>query len=247
MYNLSVAVRPFTLKLLTLINLAAGRPFTCIRPCSQCLKKSRAADCVYAPKPVARRRPPKGSMAARLKRLEGMVRSMLEEGQGGRRGKTMMITAPLPSKEDGEGNTVESSSNREEKEGGNRSIRAPGPSVGQGVWPAGAGKVVRANTNGVRRRGGSTTTTYVGAMHLWLYWMMYVVSPPLPPSPPQNHFPVFSPPFLFLFFLLYPMIYLDLVWLSCSFSKKKVALDEQDYSSARSSKSTGRRANLSCF
>lgn len=47
------------------------------RPCTNCLKKSRVDLCKYAPKPV-RNRPPK-SMAARLKRLEGMVREMLDE------------------------------------------------------------------------------------------------------------------------------------------------------------------------
>ncbi|KAF3771278.1 hypothetical protein M406DRAFT_245308 [Cryphonectria parasitica EP155] len=46
-------------------------------PCSQCLKKARPSACVYAPKPV-RNRPPK-SMSARLKRLEGMVRGMIDE------------------------------------------------------------------------------------------------------------------------------------------------------------------------
>ncbi|KAH8756727.1 hypothetical protein F5883DRAFT_429352 [Diaporthe sp. PMI_573] len=46
-------------------------------PCTNCLKKSRTDLCKYAPKP-ARNRPPK-SMAARLKRLEGMVREMIDE------------------------------------------------------------------------------------------------------------------------------------------------------------------------
>ncbi|KAM3492128.1 hypothetical protein MY3957_004619 [Beauveria namnaoensis] len=47
------------------------------QPCSQCAKKDRPAACVYAPKPVKRKPPPKG-MSARLKRLEGMVRNMME-------------------------------------------------------------------------------------------------------------------------------------------------------------------------
>ncbi|WQF79669.1 hypothetical protein CDEST_04683 [Colletotrichum destructivum] len=47
-------------------------------PCGQCLKKSRPEGCVYAPKPE-KAKPVKG-MAARLKRLEGMVRTMMDEG-----------------------------------------------------------------------------------------------------------------------------------------------------------------------
>ncbi|OAA72499.1 Transcription factor [Cordyceps fumosorosea ARSEF 2679] len=47
------------------------------QPCSQCAKKDRPEACVYAPRPVKKKPPPKG-MSARLKRLEGMVRSMLE-------------------------------------------------------------------------------------------------------------------------------------------------------------------------
>ena len=46
------------------------------QPCSQCDKKGRASQCAYAPKPE-RKRPVKG-MSARLKRLEGMVREMME-------------------------------------------------------------------------------------------------------------------------------------------------------------------------
>ncbi|KAH6987514.1 fungal-specific transcription factor domain-containing protein [Ilyonectria sp. MPI-CAGE-AT-0026] len=46
------------------------------QPCSQCAKKDRANQCHYAPKPE-RKRPAKG-MSARLKRLEGMVREMME-------------------------------------------------------------------------------------------------------------------------------------------------------------------------
>lgn len=45
------------------------------QPCGQCLKKGRPGDCAYAPRP-AKKQP--RSMAARLKRLEGMVRGMLD-------------------------------------------------------------------------------------------------------------------------------------------------------------------------
>ncbi|KAH7318576.1 hypothetical protein B0I35DRAFT_479067 [Stachybotrys elegans] len=48
------------------------------QPCSQCRKKARIDLCVYAPKPE-RKRPVKG-MAARVKRLEGMVRDMMDGG-----------------------------------------------------------------------------------------------------------------------------------------------------------------------
>lgn len=48
-------------------------------PCGQCLKKGRPDDCKYAPRPEKNN--PAKSMAARLKRLEGMVRGMLD-GEG---------------------------------------------------------------------------------------------------------------------------------------------------------------------
>ncbi|RYP48049.1 hypothetical protein DL768_005971 [Monosporascus sp. mg162] len=45
-------------------------------PCGQCLKKGRPDACVYAPRPQKQK--PAKSMAARLKRLEGMVREMID-------------------------------------------------------------------------------------------------------------------------------------------------------------------------
>lgn len=56
-----------------------GSKLKCDRgqPCSQCAKKDRPEACVYAPRPAKRKPPPKG-MSARLKRLEGMVRNMME-------------------------------------------------------------------------------------------------------------------------------------------------------------------------
>ncbi|KAF5021656.1 hypothetical protein F66182_6314 [Fusarium sp. NRRL 66182] len=58
------------------------------QPCGQCAKKDRAAQCAYAPKPD-RKRPAKG-MSARLKRLEGMVREMMEtEGADVRNSSTI--------------------------------------------------------------------------------------------------------------------------------------------------------------
>ncbi|GKT99535.1 hypothetical protein FLAG1_01666 [Fusarium langsethiae] len=46
------------------------------QPCGQCEKKGRALQCTYAPKPE-KKRPAKG-VSARLKRLEGMVREMMD-------------------------------------------------------------------------------------------------------------------------------------------------------------------------
>lgn len=48
------------------------------QPCRQCEKKGRIDLCVYAPKPE-RKRPAAKGMSARLKRLEGMVRGMMED------------------------------------------------------------------------------------------------------------------------------------------------------------------------
>ncbi|KAK7967444.1 uncharacterized protein PG986_001721 [Apiospora aurea] len=56
-----------------------------LSPCNQCAKKGRPESCAYAPRPE-KPRPVKG-MAARLKRLEGMVRGMIDvpggSGSGG--------------------------------------------------------------------------------------------------------------------------------------------------------------------
>jgi hypothetical protein len=54
-----------------------------LQPCTQCAKKARPEGCLYAPKPEKNR--PAKSMAARLKRLEGMVRTMMDnpEAVGG--------------------------------------------------------------------------------------------------------------------------------------------------------------------
>ncbi|KAI0396854.1 hypothetical protein F5Y17DRAFT_418097 [Xylariaceae sp. FL0594] len=54
-------------------------------PCGQCLKKGRGDSCAYAVRPEKAK--PAKSMAARLKRLEGMVRGMVElEGAVGAEG-----------------------------------------------------------------------------------------------------------------------------------------------------------------
>lgn len=89
--------------------------------------------CKYAPKPV-KNRPPK-SMAARLKRLEGMVREMLDE-DGNVRDPSSERTA-VGEDIDGDG----------DREAGKFSSSASG------------GQVIR----GAGARGGNTT--YVGATH----------------------------------------------------------------------------------
>ncbi|KAI0969690.1 hypothetical protein F4678DRAFT_437931 [Xylaria arbuscula] len=52
-----------------------------LTPCSQCLKKGRPDACAYAPRQEKVK--PAKTMAARLKRLEGMVRGMVEVDGGG--------------------------------------------------------------------------------------------------------------------------------------------------------------------
>lgn len=71
------------------------------QPCSQCLKKGRASSCTYAPKPA---RPPAAprSMTARLKRLEAMVRGMMD-GDGDGEGEQQ----PHMSSESGGGSIVD--------------------------------------------------------------------------------------------------------------------------------------------
>ncbi|KAI7779250.1 hypothetical protein LA080_001013 [Diaporthe eres] len=102
-------------------------------PCTNCLKKSRVDLCKYAPKPV-KNRPPK-SMAARLKRLEGMVREMLDE-DGNVRDPSSERTAV--------GEDIDSDGDGE---------------AGRFASSASGGQVIR----GAGARGGNTT--YVGATH----------------------------------------------------------------------------------
>ncbi|KAK7953374.1 hypothetical protein PG996_014265 [Apiospora saccharicola] len=61
-------------------------------PCGQCAKKGRPESCAYAPRPQ-KARPVKG-MAARLKRLEGMVRGMIDVPGGGGGGGGEGVTLP---------------------------------------------------------------------------------------------------------------------------------------------------------
>ncbi|KAK3995099.1 fungal-specific transcription factor domain-containing protein [Cladorrhinum sp. PSN332] len=50
-----------------------------LQPCTNCIKKSREGLCTYAPKPAKLK--PDRSMAARLKRLEGLVREVMNTQQ----------------------------------------------------------------------------------------------------------------------------------------------------------------------
>ncbi|KAK0752018.1 hypothetical protein B0T18DRAFT_320084 [Schizothecium vesticola] len=64
------------------------------QPCSQCLKKGRASSCAYAPKPARPAAPPR-SMTARLKRLEAMVRGMMDgdgDGDGEREQQQQLLS-----------------------------------------------------------------------------------------------------------------------------------------------------------
>ncbi|CAJ2508184.1 Uu.00g093700.m01.CDS01 [Anthostomella pinea] len=69
-----------------------GSKLKCDRatPCTQCLKKGKPEICAYAPRPQKHQRRPAGSMQARLRRLEGMVREFIDQpvdGGGGGQGK----------------------------------------------------------------------------------------------------------------------------------------------------------------
>ncbi|KAH6655311.1 fungal-specific transcription factor domain-containing protein, partial [Truncatella angustata] len=76
-------------------------------PCSQCHKKGRPQDCRYVPRPARPQKAAK-SMAARLRRLEGMVRGLLDEDgnpvtqpTGGMVGEVRASSDKGPSGEDG--------------------------------------------------------------------------------------------------------------------------------------------------
>ncbi|KAM0457935.1 hypothetical protein ACHAPV_006480 [Trichoderma viride] len=63
------------------------------QPCGQCAKKGRLDLCVYAPKPEKKRPAAKG-VAARLKRLEGMVREMMDD-EGGQKPEAIAVGEPV--------------------------------------------------------------------------------------------------------------------------------------------------------
>lgn len=71
------------------------------QPCGQCVKRGRPGACQYAAKPEKQK--PAKSMATRLKRLEGMVRSMMEEGGdgAGARGVGQASSTAAPAADEG--------------------------------------------------------------------------------------------------------------------------------------------------
>ena len=73
-----------------------GSKLKCDRaqPCSQCAKKGREDLCAYAPRPAARKKPVAKGMSARLKRLEGMVRNMMDGDEAAEKSREQQ-EAPL--------------------------------------------------------------------------------------------------------------------------------------------------------
>lgn len=104
-------------------------------PCGQCQKKGREDLCEYAPKPEKKRKPAR-TMAARLQRLEGMVRNMMDSEVN----VTQQQTPPTVGVEGG--GTAESQSATQIEVGGTSNHLT--------------GQVIR---------GENASTSYVGATH----------------------------------------------------------------------------------
>ncbi|KAK6211903.1 hypothetical protein LQW54_005604 [Pestalotiopsis sp. IQ-011] len=112
-------------------------------PCSQCLKKGRADACRYAPRP---QKPPKPArtMAARLRRLEGMVRGMLDENQG----------APAPAVAEAK-----------PEEGSNQTAGVKSCAVAAAVAAAAQAQNGDADAGGQVVSGDLGATSYIGGTH----------------------------------------------------------------------------------
>ncbi|KAK5656323.1 hypothetical protein OQA88_4703 [Cercophora sp. LCS_1] len=82
------------------------------QPCRQCVKKGRVDSCVYAPKPEKPVAQPR-SMTARLKRLEAMVRGMMDAGEGDGEG----VAATLRERQQRQPNANDSNNKREQASG----------------------------------------------------------------------------------------------------------------------------------
>ncbi|EPE09423.1 fungal specific transcription factor domain-containing protein [Ophiostoma piceae UAMH 11346] len=139
-------------------------------PCGNCLKKDRVDLCEYAPRPKKPTKPAKG-MAARLRRLEGMLREMMDDDSAAAAmskfgvsssellGGGMEFQLPLTGAfadgdidgRDGEGLPLPSTANKDPT-GGDLQAEADEQTPSQ---PRGKGRVVR----------GQRATTYVGATH----------------------------------------------------------------------------------
>lgn len=111
------------------------------QPCKNCLKKAREDLCIYAPKPEKAR--PERSMAARLKRLESMVRGMMHTNNPNIRGPIPALTSS--SSATGQYQTDEHDDENEESP----DERAAAVPVGQVVLG----------------KSGKGSVTYVGATH----------------------------------------------------------------------------------
>ncbi|KAK4646499.1 hypothetical protein QC761_211030 [Podospora bellae-mahoneyi] len=111
------------------------------QPCKNCLKKAREDLCIYAPKPEKAR--PERSMAARLKRLESMVRGMMHTNNPNIRSPIPALTSS--SSATGQYQTDEHDDENEESP----DERAAAVPVGQVVLG----------------KSGKGSATYVGATH----------------------------------------------------------------------------------
>ncbi|KAK0664446.1 fungal-specific transcription factor domain-containing protein [Cercophora samala] len=123
------------------------------QPCKNCLKKAREDLCVYAPKPEKLR--PERSMAARLKRLESMVRGMMhtDTNPNTRRGGGGVPIPVLTSSSSGAAAAAGQYTTDEHDD------EDEDPDPEERAGPAPIGQVV------LGKSGKGTTATYVGATH----------------------------------------------------------------------------------
>lgn len=127
-------------------------------PCGQCRKKEREDLCHYAPKPVKRKPERRNrNMAERLKRLEGMVRGMMDENGE-------MLNVNVNGNEGGGGPISPASSGslllqqlqqQQQLKGTSTTQSSEGTELSGGASPLVKGQVV----------GGHNAGTYVGATH----------------------------------------------------------------------------------
>ncbi|CAK7228764.1 hypothetical protein SCUCBS95973_006991 [Sporothrix curviconia] len=149
------------------------------QPCGNCLKKDRTDLCEYAPRPKKPAKPAKG-MAARLRRLEGMLREMMDDDSAAAAMSSFGVSSAelLASKAGSSGNngnggnsssgalSLMSALTEAEAEGydgtgkpiptaATTTARGPQPAPDPVAQARGKGRVVR----------GQRATTYVGATH----------------------------------------------------------------------------------
>ncbi|CAK7233060.1 hypothetical protein SBRCBS47491_008479 [Sporothrix bragantina] len=145
------------------------------QPCGNCLKKDRTDLCEYAPRPKKPVKPAKG-MAARLRRLEGMLREMMDDDSAAAAMSSFGVSSAELMASKATGGSDSSGANgapslvsilteaeAEGYDGTGKPIpttvttTAPGaqPAPAPVVQPRGKGRVVR----------GQRATTYVGATH----------------------------------------------------------------------------------